>query len=139
MTLPIVHGPQLRSSPPRNGERRQPVTWSYGCRLNADMATKVDNLARENGVKVADIIRTALHVFLGGEPIPSNDPGRTFKLTEQTPPNTHTGPPTPTQHDRYRGNGKSDFSRSMAVNRSNQDRKSSGNSGERLMDKTPVR
>ncbi len=103
------------------------------------MATQVDTIARTNGVKVADIIRTALYAFLSEHAVPPTDIAAPDKHAEQPHQPTHKGHPTPKRAPTYRGNGKQDIAALKAVNRLNEDRKASGNSGERLKDTTSVR
>lgn len=137
--LPIVYGPQLRATPPKPGERRQPPSWNYNVRLGADLATQIDHAARAYGCKPADLIRTACIAFLGPQPLAEPAQSPPVSLTDQERPATHAGHDTPTQARKYRGDGRQDTKALIDVNRRNDARKLNGQAGERLKDTTSVR
>lgn len=141
MSLPtkILRGPKLEANPPAPGARRQPPTWTYGVRLGPELATKVDAAARQNGCLPVDVIRTATALFLADQPLSPNANGEPSNLSETKPQATHAGHSAPAHAQTYKGNGKQDLPALKAVNARNQDRKASGNSGERLKDTTSVR
>lgn len=136
----ILHGPRLATSKPRLGEKRQPTTWPVAFRVHATMIDAAERLARELGCTKADVLRTAFVEFLakyaGTETV--NTP--LTDNTHLTAPQTHSQPLSqPSKHTPYRGNGKSDHPALMALNARTADRKKTGQTGERLTDKSPVR
>jgi hypothetical protein len=133
MSVQILHGPALLPEKRNGRNRKNPTTWSYGARLNPEMATKVDNLARSMKVSVADVLRTAIMHFLA---LPENDPLLINSIVECS---SAPAIAQPRVTARYTGSGGSDRNALAGVRQRQTDRLRKHEAGERLVDKTPTR
>lgn len=125
----ILHGVKMqpeRVEPKRDGRN---YGFPYSARINPEMAAAVDRIAAKHGVKVSDVVRSAILAFirLEGE---TTTVDNAEPVTDRSPPSA----PHPAKRDRYRGDGRSDFAATQQVNQRNKTHK-----GGRLVDKSPVR
>jgi hypothetical protein len=130
MSLQLLHGPHLKLEPPKPRRKVAPVSWSYGIRINAETATKVDALAAKNGVTRCDVVRSALAHFLDALEGTSNAHIDISASVDSLP----SAAPSPAVADRWRGSGGADMQNVRRVNKANKDRKATGKAGERLQD-----
>jgi len=128
----MLHGPALAATKSEKKERKAPANWFYGARLNPDLAAAVDRAASADGVTIADVVRSALVLFLKI----SEQESDYLTVSDQPAGQTITAPRTAAP---YRGDGGSDHAGLMGVNQRRSQRHANGQAGERLVDKSPVR
>lgn len=94
------------------------------------MATAIDKLAAEKGVKACDIIRAGMAYFLNSLASASNV---SIDISSTADP-TALAAPSPVKVDRWRGNGRQDIGELRKVKARQAERNASGKAGERLQD-----
>lgn len=99
----VFHGITLSPEKPQKGLKKPSARWTYGARLNPEMAATIDRMAREANAKPSDIVRSALAFFFASA---AEANGPVSNLTEPTLPPSIS---QPRLKPAYKGSGGSDF------------------------------
>ena len=134
MSVQILHGLKLAAEPPKRITSRK-TAWTVSFRASDAIIDELDKICRGLNASRGDVLRTAAVEFIEK----CTAMGVIDKPHSLAPASAPPSPVQPQMHDAYRGNGRSDFTATQAVNERQASRKHAGKQGERLVDKTPSR